>query len=754
VTALTGLTGVSSSSITNTGLTSGRVVYSGTGGLQTNSANLTFDGTTLTTTGVSNTGTSTIVKLLTVGNTSFNGTTVFAAATPAKLYMGTGTVTDTTSAIGATNAVGAVASLAITPIAATNTSVTYTDAATLYIAGAPSAGTNITITNPYALYIAAGNVYLGGGTANGVAYLNANKVLTTGSALTFDGTAIASTGSGTQSLTVTSSATAAYLQATGAGTVNTRLQSNTTTGQVGTLSNHNFLIQTNSNNVGTFDTSGNFGLGVTPSAWVGYKVLQAGIGSFIGGSSGAYLLQDNAYTDNSGAGWKYINSSYAAAQYYAASGAHVWRTAPSGTAGNAITFTQAMTLDASGNLGLGVTPVSSYAGYKTYQIASQGVISSDATSNSELEINNNAYRAPSTATLTYINSFAATKYSQYRGEHRWFNAPSGTAGAGISFTQAMTLQASGTLSIGNTIDYGGIMLTPPAGSYSEGLIINPASSGYSGVYLRLEGAQGANYTGNWVLGKNSSVSTGGEALNIVKQGLTTGTNFRVDAPMTWTTGGNTLVGFNMQIGSTTSLYASGKIQVSGGKSIFSSNDASYSQVQIGNPDSNGEAGICYISGVTAFGASPTSVNGDNYVWAVGAGVYGVSGNNWAIGNKGWSHYNVSIAYNATSWAGYSDERAKDIIKQIDSGLDILRDWRTVYYSFKFDENKKVRLGLVAQDVLKTAPELVEIPEVEYNDKGQLNGMSVYYAETVAVLVKAVQELEAKILALEARSQGA
>ena len=48
VTALTGLTGVSSSSITNTGLTSGRVVYSTTGGLETDSANLTFDGTTLT----------------------------------------------------------------------------------------------------------------------------------------------------------------------------------------------------------------------------------------------------------------------------------------------------------------------------------------------------------------------------------------------------------------------------------------------------------------------------------------------------------------------------------------------------------------------------------------------------------------------------------------------------------------------------------------------------------------------------------
>jgi hypothetical protein len=37
------------------------------------------------------------------------------------------------------------------------------------------------------------------------------------------------------------------------------------------------------------------------------------------------------------------------------SSGHAWYTAPSGTAGNAISFTQAMTLDASGNLGVGET---------------------------------------------------------------------------------------------------------------------------------------------------------------------------------------------------------------------------------------------------------------------------------------------------------------------------------------------------------------------------------------------------------------
>ena len=162
VTSLTGLTGVSSSSITNTSLTSGRVVFSSTAGLESDSANLTFNGTTLSTTGLSNTGFSTLVKTLTLGDSSFNGAAVFAPATPAKLYMGTGTVTDVTSAISATNATGAIASLAITPIAATNTGVTYTNASTLYIAGAPSAGTNVTITNPYSLYVAAGDAFFGG----------------------------------------------------------------------------------------------------------------------------------------------------------------------------------------------------------------------------------------------------------------------------------------------------------------------------------------------------------------------------------------------------------------------------------------------------------------------------------------------------------------------------------------------------------------------------------------------------------------
>ena len=50
----------------------------------------------------------------------------------------------------------------------------------------------------------------------------------------------------------------------------------------------------------------------------------------------------------------------------------------------------------------------------------------------------------------YKTTDAANRYDTIFGEHRWYTAPSGTAGNAISFTQAMTLDASGNLLVGKT----------------------------------------------------------------------------------------------------------------------------------------------------------------------------------------------------------------------------------------------------------------------------------------------------------------
>ena len=125
----------------------------------------------------------------------------------------------------------------------------------------------------------------------------------------------------------------------------------------GVASSGSLLLQTNGTTTqATVDTSGNMGLGVTPSVWSNITALQVKSGSLSAGSVDTYLSSNAFYSTNSPSGWKYITSTTATQFYQNASGGEfVWRTAASGTAGNAITFTQAMTLDASGNLLVGTT---------------------------------------------------------------------------------------------------------------------------------------------------------------------------------------------------------------------------------------------------------------------------------------------------------------------------------------------------------------------------------------------------------------
>lgn len=68
------------------------------------------------------------------------------------------TFTDNATAGSGTATAAVFYSIATPTLAATNTLVTTTDAATWYIAGQPTAGTNETITNAWALWIDAGNV--------------------------------------------------------------------------------------------------------------------------------------------------------------------------------------------------------------------------------------------------------------------------------------------------------------------------------------------------------------------------------------------------------------------------------------------------------------------------------------------------------------------------------------------------------------------------------------------------------------------
>ena len=120
-------------------------------------------------------------------------------------------------------------------------------------------------------------------------------------------------------------------------------------GLVNSLGNEVYKVPT-----GTINSvfSGNTGIGITPSAWGAFKPsLQVGSASLSQIANRAYLTA-NGYFD--GTNWTYIDTDFAS-QYFQQNSQHIWNTAASGTAGNTISFTQAMTLASTGNLLIGTT---------------------------------------------------------------------------------------------------------------------------------------------------------------------------------------------------------------------------------------------------------------------------------------------------------------------------------------------------------------------------------------------------------------
>jgi len=99
------------------------------------------------------------------------------------------------------------------------------------------------------------------------------------------------------------------------------------------------------------DASGNVGIGVVPSASTTFPALEIGAGNCILGASGFVDYTSNAYYNGS---YRY-KANGAASYYEQTGGSHLWYNAASGTAGNAISFTERMRIDSAGELLVGTT---------------------------------------------------------------------------------------------------------------------------------------------------------------------------------------------------------------------------------------------------------------------------------------------------------------------------------------------------------------------------------------------------------------
>jgi Chaperone of endosialidase len=110
-----------------------------------------------------------------------------------------------------------------------------------------------------------------------------------------------------------------------------------------------------------------------------------------------------------------------------------------------------------------------------------------------------------------------------------------------------------------------------------------------------------------------------------------------------------------------------------------------------------------------------------------------------------TNYRINCLYNRAS-----DIRLKTNITPVDIGLQEILQLNPITFNWKNDSNGPLHYGLVAQEVEKVIPDAVIRSDVVTNDTpdGQLN---LKYEELIPILVKSVQELNAKVESLENES---
>jgi hypothetical protein len=542
--------------------------------------------------------------------------------------------------------------------------------------------------------------------------------------------------------------------------------------------------------------AGAVGIGVTPSAWASPAAIALefpnGANLF---SSTASVFQMGANNFYDGA-YKYKTNGFAS-RYRQDSGTHLWDTVASGTAGNAITFVRAMTLDASGNLSVTGTASATTAsvGTNTTQLATTAFVNAEIANDAPTKTGGGASGTWNIAISG--NAATATTADQIDGVGFRNTDSNSAVNADTLDSNGITYYTAGVPNFtGNATDgalysqaYSSSWQHQIAADYRSGQIALRGknngtwqswrtvldSSNYTSYAPSLTGS-GAS--GNWGINVTGNAATTSQRafsgdISTTGQGRFTGwysggaatgaaTEVGVSGGQSYILGYNrdtstyiplniSTSGANMSFNGSAINVTSGALQQGGNQVLHAGNYTSYSPPYTGGTltgswyfQSNANTGSSTGVPLQAYSSSGGAIMAFHR-----AGVYAVnmgldSDNVFRIG--GWSaganllqmdmSGNLTMANNVTA---YSDIRLKEDLEPIIDAIEKVQSL-TGYTYTRIDSGQR-QTGLIAQEVQKVLPEAVM-------DNGE--HLSLAYGNMVGLLIEAIKAQQVQIDELRAK----
>jgi hypothetical protein len=679
------------------------------GGATTLSAALTYGGVTLNNavTGTGNmvlsagptlTGTLTAATITASGTVTGNGNWVLGNADTDTITVGAAFVSGSVlrSAKTATNTlalaaydVDGAAYTSLITLTASNTptlALTSTGVGTI---NNMSIGATTASTGAFTTLSASSTVTLSGGTANGVAYLDGSKVLTTGSALVFDGTNLG-VGSGLPSS------------------------------------------------------------GIYSASFSGLQVRSA-TSAAMWGSDYASNLTVNAYPTAVSNVYTRGGTSYKPSKFSAFDGAFIFSNAAA--AGTTITWSDLMTLDASGNLGIGTTSPSGRLDVQNNQ---------NATSNFYFR-NTDTTNTSSRAALNVIAGSQSFGFLAINADNTFIQRTSGSLQFQLAGSTQATLDSSGNLGVGYT--------SPRSVSNYRTLALGGVSNG---GLLDMVNASGS------VLGTWYSDSSGSLSINADPNGAFASSNilFQVDGSERARIDSSGNLGLGVTPSNTSSSYRTIQIKSLNATTILTSDYSSqyatnaYWDGSAWQRGGNDYAPVLYnqfngahtFSNAAAAGTSITwttlaILNSDMLYAYVGVNPSSNGAANARIFNSSSGSGTVTLYVGNQTITTSSDVRLKEnIVDTQRNALELLNQLRVVDHTWndpsdQCENNRNSRgtwMGLIAQEAQPVIPWLVNKPTADVDENGDPQYWHMDYGYSVPLLVKAIQEQQALITQLTAR----